>query len=124
MAVLGFPMYVCSTAAIPIAAALVMKGLSPGAAFVFLMTGPAVNAMSIAAISTLIGRRAAIAYVAVIIAGAVLAGALVNLLPDALPAGFSALTLQERAPSAVNHISGVVLALIMLNAFLHPPKMR
>jgi uncharacterized membrane protein YraQ (UPF0718 family) len=70
MAVLGFPMYVCSTAAIPIAAALVMKGLSPGAAFVFLMTGPAVNAMSIAAISTLIGRRAAIAYVAVIIAGA------------------------------------------------------
>lgn len=124
MAVLGFPMYVCSTAAIPIAAALVMKGLSPGAAFVFLMTGPAVNAMSIAAISTLIGRRAAIAYVAVIIAGAVLAGALVNLLPDALPAGFSALALQERAPSAVNHISGGVLALIMSNAFLHPPKMR
>lgn len=81
-------------------------------------------AMSIAAISTLIGRRAAIAYVAVIIAGAVLAGALVNLLPDALPAGFSALALQEHAPSAVNHISGVVLALIMLNAFLHPPKMR
>ena len=49
---------------------------------------------------------------------------LVNLLPDALPAGFSALALQERAPSAVNHISGGVLALIMSNAFLHPPKMR
>ena len=49
---------------------------------------------------------------------------LVNLLPDALPAGFSALALQECTPSAVNHISGVVLALIMLNAFFRPPKMR
>ena len=46
MALVGFPMYVCSTASIPIAASLVAKGVSPGAAFVFLMVGPAMNAMS------------------------------------------------------------------------------
>ena len=68
MAIIGFPMYVCSTASIPIAASLIMKGVSPGAAFVFLMVGPAMNAMSVTTVAALIGRKAAAAYVATIIA--------------------------------------------------------
>ena len=56
MALVGFPMYVCSTASIPIAASLVAKGVSPGAAFVFLMVGPAMNAMSLTTVAALVGR--------------------------------------------------------------------
>ncbi len=86
MALVGFPMYVCSTASIPIAASLVAKGVSPGAAFVFLMVGPAMNAMSLTTVAALVGRKAAAAYVAVIMFGAILCGIAINLVPNALPA--------------------------------------
>ena len=39
--IIAIPMYICSTGSIPVAAALMMKGLSPGAALVMLMAGPA-----------------------------------------------------------------------------------
>lgn len=86
MVLIGFPMYVCSTASIPIAASMIMKGLSPGAAFVFLMVGPAINAASLATVSALIGRRQAAVYALVIACGAVLCGVAINLLPfETLP---------------------------------------
>ena len=123
MALIGFPMYICSTAAIPIAAALMMKGLSPGAAFVFLMTGPAVNAVSITTIASLIGRRATFAYVAVIFLGAILSGMIINLLAG----NFEALSVQCTACSTLpmlNHLAGIVLAILMINAYIRVPKMK
>lgn len=81
MALIGFPMYVCSTASIPIAASLMAKGLTPGAAFVFLMVGPAINAASLATVSKLIGTRATVAYALVIALGAIACGIGVNALP-------------------------------------------
>jgi uncharacterized membrane protein YraQ (UPF0718 family) len=123
MALIGFPMYICSTAAIPIAAALMMKGLSPGAAFVFLMTGPAINAVSITTIASLIGRRATFAYIAVIFLGAILSGTIINLLAG----NIEALSVQCAACStlpAFNHLSGIALALLMINAYLRVPKMK
>lgn len=122
MALVGFPMYICSTAAIPIAATLMMKGLSPGAAFVFLMTGPAVNAVSIATIASLIGRRAAIAYVAVIFLGAVLFGMAVDLLPGNIGAP-SVQCGGCATVSMFNHLAGAVLAFLMVNARIRMPKM-
>jgi uncharacterized membrane protein YraQ (UPF0718 family) len=62
MMLLGIPIYVCATASVPIAAVLIAKGVSPGAAMVFLMTGPATNAASIAAVWQMMGRRTAIVY--------------------------------------------------------------
>ena len=86
MVLIGFPMYVCSTASIPIAASMVVKGLSPGAAFVFLMVGPAINAASLATVAALIGRKQAAVYALVIACGAVLCGVAINLLPfETLP---------------------------------------
>lgn len=123
MAFVGFPMYICSTAAIPIALALLMKGLSPGAAFVFLMTGPAINAVSMATIASLIGRRATLAYVAVIFLGAILSGTIVNLLAG----NFEALSVQCTACStlpAFNHLAGIALAILMVNAYIRVPKMK
>jgi uncharacterized membrane protein YraQ (UPF0718 family)/copper chaperone CopZ len=68
------PLYVCATGSTPIAAALVLKGLSPGAAFVLLMAGPATNAASITVLWKMLGRRATLIYLAVIIGGSLAAG--------------------------------------------------
>ena len=123
MALIGFPMYICSTAAIPIAAALMMKGLSPGAAFVFLMTGPAVNAVSITTIASLIGRRATFAYVAVIFIGAILSGAIVNLLSGNI--GALCVRCEDCATLPMfKHLAGIVLAILMINAYIRVPKMK
>ncbi len=63
MMALGIPVYVCATASVPVAAALIMKGVTPGAAMVFLMTGPATNAASFTTIWKVLGRRTALLYI-------------------------------------------------------------
>jgi uncharacterized membrane protein YraQ (UPF0718 family) len=64
MLVISMPMYVCATASTPIAAALALKGFSPGALLVFLLAGPATNAATILMVGRLLGRRSAVIYVA------------------------------------------------------------
>jgi len=58
MLLVGIPMYVCATASIPIAAALILKGMNPGAAFVFLVAGPATNIVTMTVVSRNLGHRA------------------------------------------------------------------
>lgn len=79
------PIYVCATGSIPIAAVLLMKGVSPGAALVFLMAGPATNVATMTVIGNTMGRKSLILYLATIIGGATLFGLLVNWL---VPADF------------------------------------
>ncbi len=62
MMVLGIPMYVCATASVPIAAALILKGITPGAALVFLMAGPATNAAGLATVWKTLGKNTAMTY--------------------------------------------------------------
>jgi len=78
MALVGIPIYVCATASIPIAAALIMKGISPGAAWVFLMTGPATNAASFMVIWKTLGKRTAIIYLASVAGCALSFGILID----------------------------------------------
>lgn len=73
---ISLPLYVCATASVPIAAALVAGGLPTGAALVFLMAGPATNAATMGAIKQTIGGRALAIYLATIIIGSMLAGLL------------------------------------------------
>lgn len=65
------PMYICATGSIPIAVALMMKGLTPGAALVMLMAGPACNVASILIINKVLGRRTLVLYLLAIVSGAV-----------------------------------------------------
>ena len=74
MMLFGIPVYVCATASVPIAAALIAKGVSPGAALVFLMTGPATNAAGIAAVWKTMGSRTAVVYLATTALTALAAG--------------------------------------------------
>ncbi|MDE7096993.1 MAG: permease, partial [Muribaculaceae bacterium] len=81
--IVAVPMYVCATGSIPIALSLILKGLSPGTAFVLLMAGPAANFASFTLISREMGRRAAIVYLGSIIAGAMAMGLAIDyLLPS------------------------------------------
>lgn len=78
----SIPLYVCATGSVPIAAVLLMKGLSPGAAIVFLMAGPATNAATMTVIGKVMGKKTLFSYMASIIGGALFFGILVNeLLP-------------------------------------------
>ena len=76
--VVAVPMYICSTGSIPVAAALMMKGLSPGAALVMLMAGPAVNIASILVVRKSMGRRFTWIYLLTIVGFSILFGLLFN----------------------------------------------
>jgi len=62
MLVIGIPIYICATASTPIAAAMIMKGVSPGAALVFLLVGPATNVTSLTVLLGILGKRATAIY--------------------------------------------------------------
>ncbi|MCG8564390.1 MAG: permease [Desulfobacterales bacterium] len=62
----GIPMYVCATSSTPIAAALILKGLNPGAALVFLLAGPATNAATMNIVRNLFNTRALVIYLTMI----------------------------------------------------------
>jgi len=78
MLLVGIPLYMCASASTPIAAALVLKGLSPGAALVFLLAGPATNAATLTVVTRFWGRRATMVYLAVIAICSLAFGWLVN----------------------------------------------
>lgn len=78
------PMYLCATGSVPIAAALMLKGLSPGAAFVLLMAGPATNMAAMLVIGKVLGRRTLGLYLLSILVGAIGFGLVIDyLLPAA-----------------------------------------
>lgn len=79
MMAIGIPMYVCSTASVPIALGLMQAGVSPGAALVFLITGPATNAATLGALGRLLGPRAGAIYLVCLAATALASGLLVDL---------------------------------------------
>lgn len=73
------PMYVCATASLPIAASLILAGVSPGAAFIFLSAGPATNTVTMGVVKSMLGMRALTVYLGVIIGGSILFGALIDM---------------------------------------------
>lgn len=121
----SIPLYVCATGSIPIAAVLLMKGLSPGAAIVFLMAGPATNAATMAVISNTMGRRTLMLYLTSIVGGALLFGTIVNeLIPrnwilNAIPhfhheSGHHTIG----AGSWIKIVSAVVLIILIINGYI------
>jgi len=117
MMFLGIPVYVCATASVPVAAALILKGLTPGAAIVFLMTGPATNAASFVIIWKTLGSRTAITYLLTVAGCALLSGILL----DYIAAGvdFEIATRPGwMLPGVVKYISAVVLLGVLVFAIL------
>jgi len=78
MLVAGIPLYICASASTPVAAAMVLKGLSPGAALVFLLAGPATNAATLSVVGRFWGRRVTGIYLVSIAGCSLLFGWLLN----------------------------------------------
>lgn len=74
----GIPIYICASASTPIAASLILKGVSPGAALVFLLVGPATNMASLSVLTGLLGKRATLRYLVVLAVTSVFAGLIVD----------------------------------------------
>lgn len=75
MLIVGIPLYVCASGSIPFAAALLAKGISPGAALIFLIAGPATNAATVTVVSNMLGRKTLLIYLGVLTVGTVAMGA-------------------------------------------------
>ncbi len=124
--VVAVPMYICSTGSIPVAAALMMKGLSPGAALVMLMAGPAVNLASILVVNKAMGRRFTLVYLMTIVGFAVLFGLLLNAAGSSLFALHSSLVAPHgdccmstsAQPSPFKLVCATVLTLLIIFALM------
>ncbi|MFH0753015.1 MAG: SO_0444 family Cu/Zn efflux transporter [Candidatus Omnitrophota bacterium] len=112
MLAVGVPMYVCSTGSIPIVAALMMKGLNPGAGFVFLITGPVTNAISFAVIAREFGTKSMVLFLVSLVLGSLAMGWLFNWAWGIWGMNFPVLMGHHDMagmPVWINHVSSVVL---------------
>ena len=123
---IAIPMYVCSTGSIPIAAALMLKGLSPGAALVLLIAGPGVSVASLLVVGKSLGKKQLLFYLGSIIFGSMICGLFVD---NFLPREWFAITsLCETSGHCASHagvsaswfeiVSGIFLVLLLINAFM------
>lgn len=109
--IISLPLYVCATASVPIAAALVASGMPPGAALVFLMAGPATNVATLGAVYRALGWRPLIVYLCTLIAGSLLAGAVFN---QVISADVAASHHHDHSSQWWRVASGSVLAVVFL----------
>ena len=114
MTVVGIPMYICATSSTPLAAALILKGVSPGAALVFLMAGPATSIINLPLLHRILGARRLAIYLGSIISVAVTAGLVVDRIYGAYGLSAQAIVGQgsEHLPQWV-HIAGAIALLSM-----------
>jgi uncharacterized membrane protein YraQ (UPF0718 family) len=119
----GIPMYVCATSSTPIAAALILKGLNPGAALVFLLAGPATNAATINIVRNVFNTRALIIYLSMIALCSLAMGFMVDWIYTLMEINPQAIVGQaaEIFPYWVQLTSAVILAgLIVYNRLSRP----
>lgn len=114
----GIPIYICATASTPIAATLILQGVSPGAALVFLMTGPATNVTSLTVLIRVLGKRATGIYLAAIAICAVGFGLLVDWIYAAM--GVSAQAVVGQAGEAIPHAVELTGAILILALSIKP----
>lgn len=118
MLLVGIPMYICATASTPIAAALILKGVSPGAALVFLLVGPATNVTSLSVLFGLLGKRATAIYLIMLSLFAVLSGLVVDMIYNNF--GVSASVIAGQAGEVIPYWLQFVGALIVILLSIKP----
>ena len=115
------PMYVCATGSIPIAIALMLKGMSPGTALVLLMAGPAANIASMLVIGKVLGKKTFALYLTTLVIGAIASGLIID---NFLPAGWFDVSNFTMTAHQHGHfycfkvICSVILLALFINAML------
>jgi uncharacterized membrane protein YraQ (UPF0718 family)/copper chaperone CopZ len=120
--VVSIPLYICATGSIPLAAVLILKGISPGAAFVLLMAGPATNAATITMIGNVLGKKSLFVYLGTIIVSALGFGMIIDYL---LPVEwFTQIVMDHAGHAHGSHLewwqiaSAILLAALIINGFV------
>lgn len=121
MLAVGIPLYICATASTPIAAALIINGVSPGAALVFLLTGPATNVTSLTMLLKVLGKRATVIYVLAIATAAVIFGLVLDWIYGSL--GISAQAIAGQASEIIPEWVRLPGAIILLALSVRPVYM-
>jgi uncharacterized membrane protein YraQ (UPF0718 family) len=106
---IAIPMYVCATASLPIAAGLMLSGVSAGAAFVFLSAGPATNTVTIGVVKKMLGTRSLYIYLGSIIIGSVLFGLGLDYVFDSNSIDPKSLVHMEEEGGIISVLSSVIL---------------
>ena len=118
MLAVATPLYICATASTPIAAALILKGVSPGAALVFLIAGPATNIASLTVLTGVLGKRATAIYLTTIAVSAVCFGLIVDQIYASF--GRSAQAMVGQASEIIPRWAGLAGALIIMSISMKP----
>jgi uncharacterized membrane protein YraQ (UPF0718 family) len=122
--VISLPLYICATASIPMAYALMAAGLSPGAALIFLIAGPATNTATVISLWKMLGHKATLIYLGSLIGIAWIAGWLLNSTLGTQTIEHSMHQHAAMPPEFWQHLSGIALILILLVSLYlsRPPK--
>lgn len=115
MLAVSIPLYVCATGSVPMAAAFLAAGISPGAVLVFLVAGPATNAAAITTLWKVLGPKTTVIYLATVAVGALAGGAVLNGL-FASTSAISSMFGMFMLPSWVNDASAMLLLIMLVNA--------
>ncbi len=114
---ISIPLYVCATGSIPIAVALIAKGFSPGAALVFLIAGPATNAITLSFVRVKFGKKAFYIYLIAIIVSAILMGLVFNFIWNHLSRDPVLITgAGKMLPDSIKVAAAALLALLIANS--------
>lgn len=121
MVIVGLPMYICATASTPVAASMLFAGISPGAALVFMLTGPATNIATMGVIKEQLGLRSLFAYLAGVIGTAISCGLILNQLYGAFGWPLQ-LSMAEHGASwpLWRQVLGVILVALIARVWLQP----
>ncbi len=118
MLCLGIPLYICATASTPIAAAFILKGVSPGTALVFLLVGPATNVTSLSVLFGILGKKATAFYLCAMAATSVVCGLTLDLVYASL--GISAVAIVGNAGEILPEAMSMVAVLTLLGLSVPP----
>ena len=111
---IALPLYVCATGSIPIAAAFLQMGFSPGAALVFLIAGPATNTVTLSFVWSKLGKRAFFLYLISIVSISLIAGIVFNYVFAILGGELSIISPHgEHISHTLQIVSGIILAIII-----------
>jgi uncharacterized membrane protein YraQ (UPF0718 family) len=123
MMLVGIPIYACSAGSVPIAFALMAAGVSPGAALVFLVTGPATNAATITTLWKLLGKKPTLIYLFSIAFCALIAGLLLNVvMPEPAIEEIKNSMQHGGGSTLLSSISSVVLLVVLLPGVIRKMK--
>lgn len=117
MLVIGIPLYVCSSGSVPIALAFIKAGISPGAALIFLITGPATNAATLTTLWNIIGKKQLVVFLITLSLCALAAGFIINAMDVQLGIGEAACD-HEKQTGWFSILSAVALVVILLKGML------